>query len=166
MGHKKRISIFLIAAIVLVSFYSYGQVRDFLLGQRPVERYVYPTDFSDCLVVSQKKAKCAIPEGVLYDMTVEELVWAVIDYPFLFEVGLSSQRDGGSEWIAKESDVFAELTKCRHPENRIIQVLKNALEQEDVDLIQVHMACQLFYSSRGKYFDFSRGQIQFLSENF
>ncbi len=40
-----------------------------------------------------KKAKCKIPEEILSEMNVEELVWAVIGYPFLDEAGLS--RPGG-----------------------------------------------------------------------
>ena len=71
---RKRISIFFIALVFLIGLFSYGQLRDFLLGQRKIDRYVYPTDFSDCLVASQKKAKCAIPEEILSSMTVEELV--------------------------------------------------------------------------------------------
>ncbi len=163
-ANNKRISIFFIALLFLIGLFSYRQLHDFLLGQREIDRYVYPTDFSDCLVVSQKKAKCAIPEEILSSMTVEELVWAVIDYPFLSEVGLSSQLDGGSEWIVASSDAFAKLIECRHPENRIIRVLKDALEREDTDEFQINAACQLFYVSRGKYFDFSRKQLKFLEE--
>lgn len=52
---RKRISIFFIALVFLIGLFSYGQLCDFLLGQRKIDRYVYPTDFSDCLVASQKR---------------------------------------------------------------------------------------------------------------
>lgn len=162
MQHKKRIGIFFIVLIFFATFFSYGQIHDFILGQQKIDRYVYPSDSSECLVASQKKAKCVIPEEILSDMTVEELVWAVIDYPFLFELGLSSEFGGGSEWIEANSNAFAELTKCRRPENRIIRVLKDALEKEDTDQSRAHMACELFYISDGKYFNFSRRQLKFL----
>lgn len=161
---RKRISMFFIVLVLLVGLFSYRQLHDFSLSQQKVNRYVYPTDFSDCPTVSQKKAKCRIPEEILSEMTVEELVWAVIDYPFLFDVRLSSQLDGGSEWIAASSNAFVKLTECRNPENKIIHVLKDALEKEDTDEFRIHTACHLFYVSRGKYFNFSKKQLEFLKE--
>lgn len=168
MENKRRVSKFLVVIISIFIFFAghfaYGRLRDFVQTDREIERYVYPTDFSDCLVALQRKAKCRIPEEILSGMSVEELVWAVIDYPFLFEVGLSSQWEGGSEWIAADSDAFAKLIECKNAENRIVKVLKDAWESEDTDQSKVYGACHLFYISRGKYFDFSWGQLRFLEK--
>lgn len=134
-------------------------------GEDAFQRFLYPTDFSDCFTVAEKKDKCKIPEEILSGMTEKELVWAVIDYPFLWEVGCSSQQPGGfSAWLAADSDAFAKLARYDSPEDKIMKVLKAARETEGEDASNINLACQIFCDGQGSYFDFSKKQLEFLGE--
>ena len=160
----KKVIVAALAISLLTSFFVYERLGGFR-QEGELERYVYPSDFSDCWSVEQRQKKCRIPEEVLSEMTVEELVWAVIDYPFLYIVGLSSYwPSGGSVSLTKSSDAFAKLTECRNPENKIIKVLKEASEAEDVDASQICLAVYAFYGGQDIYFNFSKKQLKFLSK--
>ncbi|MDE7298875.1 MAG: hypothetical protein K2N94_08605 [Lachnospiraceae bacterium] len=161
----KKVIIASLAFAILASLFVYTRLGDFWQEEGELERYVYPSDFSDCWSVEQRRKKCRIPEEVLSEMTVEELVWAVIDYPFLFEVLVSSQNTGWSALLPDKSNAFAKLIECRRPEGKIIKVLKEAWEAEDADISQVYLARQIFYDSQERYFDFSKKQLEYLSAN-
>lgn len=164
MKNKKRIRIIFLAFMLFTGAFAFVQWRN-SQQEGEIERYIYPTNFSDCLAITRKE-KCRIPEEILSEMSVEELVWAVIDYPFLYEVLCSSRTPyGDSEWASRISDAFAKLTECRNPENKIIKVLKEALEEEDVDTSQIILVRNIFYDSQGRYFDFSKKQLKFLKGN-
>lgn len=151
------------AIVLLVVFFVCIRSGSFKQEDEP-ERFAYPSDFSDCLVAEQKKAKCRIPEEILSEMTVEELVWAVIDYPFLFDVGLSSYSPGGSgALLATESDAFARLIECDASEDKIIKILKAAQETEGAEASRISAARFVFYDSQGIYFDFNKEQLKFLN---
>ena len=165
MKNKKRIRIIFLAFVLFAGAFAFVQWRN-AQQEGEIERYVYPTDFNDCWGVIQKKAKCRIPEEILSEMSVEELVWAVIDYPFLFESLCSPRLPGGiSEWAAGISDAFKKLTECRNPENKIIKVLKQAYEEECEDRSKVSLARLVFYDGQRQYFDFSKKQLKFLKGN-
>ena len=164
MKNKKRIRIIFLAFVLFAGAFAFVQWRN-AQQKGEIERYVYPTDFSDCLAITRKQ-KCRIPEEILSEMSVEELVWAVIDYPFLYEVLCSSRFPGGiSEWAAGISDAFKKLTECRNPENKIIKVLKQAYEEECEDRSKVSLARLVFYDGQRQYFDFSKKQLKFLKGN-
>ena len=164
MKNKKRIRIIFLAFVLFAGAFAFVQWRN-AQQKGEIERYVYPTDFSDCLAITRKQ-KCRIPEEILSEMSVEELVWAVIDYPFLYEVLCSSRFPGGiSEWAARISDAFKKLTECRNPENKIIKVLKQAYEEECEDRSKVSLARLVFYDGQRQYFDFSKKQLKFLKGN-
>ena len=88
------------------------------------------------MFVELKKAKCKIPEEILSEMNVKELVWAVIGYPFWMR---QAYRDpeGKSwldcEWIARCSDAFKKIAECKKTEDKIIKVLKTAEEATNVE---------------------------------
>ncbi len=164
MKNKKRIRIIFLAFVLFAGAFAFVQWRN-AQQKGEIERYVYPTDFSDCLAITRKQ-KCRIPEEILSEMSVEELVWAVIDYPFLYEVLCSSRFPGGiSEWAAGISDAFKKLTECRNPENKIIKVLKQAYEEECEDRSKVSLARLVFCDGQGQYFNFSKKQLKFLKGN-
>lgn len=163
----KKIIISFFAVILIAGVFAYSKLGNSVQEETELNRFVYPTEFESGIFVTpaQKKAQCRIPEEILSDMTVEELVWAVIDYPFLWEEGLSSMGPGGgSQWINGISDAFRKLTECDDPEDKIIKVLKDAWERKDPSLFQVYEACRVFYDSQGVYFDFSKKQLKFLNK--
>lgn len=171
MKNRKKIIFVSLAFVLAAAFFSYGKWQSKAEDDVEVNRYVYPADWNDGLFVELKKAKCRIPEEILSEMNVEELVWAVIDYPFLGEAGLSNYRDPENkswldcEWIVRCSDAFKKLTECKKPEDKIIKVLKKAEEEatniEEKD--DVYMARWAFYAAHGKYFSFNQEQLDFLS---
>lgn len=164
MKDKKKFCIIFLAFMLFAGVFAFVQWRN-AQQEGEIERYVYPTDFSDCLAITRKQ-KCRIPEEILSEMSVEELVWAVIDYPFLYEVLCSSRFPGGiSEWAAGISDAFKKLTECRNPENKIIKVLKQAYEEECEDRSKVSLARLVFCDGQGQYFNFSKKQLKFLKGN-
>ncbi|MDE7210537.1 MAG: hypothetical protein K2O03_03720 [Lachnospiraceae bacterium] len=173
MKNSKKIIIVSLVFVLVAAIFAYGKWQGGAGEEDDVEvnRYAYPTDFSDCLFPEQKKAKGKVPEEILSEMNVEELVWAVIDYPFLFEAGLSSYRDPESkswadcEWIAKGSNAFKKLTECKKPEDKIIKVLKTAEEESsnEEEKDDAYFARWVFYDAHGKYFSFNKKQLDFLS---
>lgn len=171
MKKRKRVILVSFSIALLAALFAYEKWQGKAEDDVEVNRYVYPVDWNDGLFVELKKAKCKIPEEILSEMNVEELVWAVIDYPFLDEAGLSNYRDPDSkswldcEWIARCSDAFKKLTECKKPEDKIIKVLKTAAAEatnvEEKD--DVYMARWVFYDAHGKYFSFNQEQLDFLS---
>lgn len=135
-----------------------------------VEHYEYPSELTG-MSTTQKIEQCRIPEEILSEMTVEQLVWAVIDFPFLVVAGTGATSDWkwGLEELKKESDAFARLTEIDAPEKAIISTLKAAWETDtenegDSDiLVWVELAQEVFYHSQGEYFSFDEEEMSFLS---
>ena len=171
MKNRKKIILVSFSIALLAAFFVYEKWQSEAEDDVEVSRYVYPVDWNDGLFVELKKAKCKIPEEILDGMNVEELVWAVIDYPFLSEAGLSNYRDPkrkswlDCEWTARTSDAFKKLTECKNSEEKIIKVLKTATEEakNDEEKDDVYTARWIFYDAHGKYFSFNQEQLDFLS---
>lgn len=168
MKHKSNI--FLTALLILSifsGFFACGRQENQETSEKKDENetvcFVYPSEFGDWLTLEQKIEQCRIPEDVLNKMTVEELVWAVIDFPFLVNAALTDWPQG-LDVLAEESDAFARLAGCEKPEEEIISALQDAEETESGEkLVWVSFAKDVFYHGQEKYFDFSEEQLGYLS---
>ena len=78
------------------------------------KRYIYPItydspEWQDFDGVNEKLQACRIPEELLKEMSVEQLVDAVIDFPLLVNVVLYNSPEEGLEALSQQSDAYREL---------------------------------------------------------
>ena len=78
------------------------------------KRYIYPItydspEWQDFDGVNEKLQACRIPEELLKEMSVEQLVDAVIDFPLLVNVVLYNSSEEGLEALSLQSDAYREL---------------------------------------------------------
>lgn len=174
MNQKKNRKIFMLLVIAgAFSLHGCGKAQNLpqpSQTEAAAEHYEYPEELTG-MSVAQKIEQCRIPEEILAEMTVEQLVWAVIDFPFLVVAGTGATSDwkGGLDALKKESDAFVSLTERDAPEEEIISALKAAWEtdaenESDPDiLVRVELAQEVFYHSQGEYFSFDKEELEFLS---
>lgn len=59
--------------------------------------------------VQNKKEACRIPDDILKDMTDEELIQAILDYPFLVDIFASFDYSKSVKSVSKDCDALKEL---------------------------------------------------------
>jgi len=78
------------------------------------KRYIYPItydspEWQEFDGVNEKLQACRIPEELLKERSVEQLVDAVIDFPLLVNVVLYNSPEEGLEALSQQSDAYREL---------------------------------------------------------
>ena len=77
------------------------------------EYYVYPMNSSgeewNNLTIQEKIETCRIPKRIVKNMSDEQLIQAVIDFPFIHEVFLYDYIETGVKSLENVSDAYKEL---------------------------------------------------------
>ena len=90
-------------------------------------------------------AACKIDSNILSNMTTDDLVKAVLDYPLLVNIYLYDSYEEGLEALAKDSDAYRELLKRPDAGEKLLSRLQtssfnsneNSLEKKTIKLLTV-----------------------------
>lgn len=95
--------------------------------------YQYPID--DYMKESQLLEVCRISEDILKKMSDEQLAQAVIDFPLLPVVELSSSGEYGVEWLKNNSDAYRELLQREDAKDALIEKIKELEDNPNYDML-------------------------------
>ncbi|WP_432406488.1 hypothetical protein [Wukongibacter sp. M2B1] len=89
---------------------------------------------------------CRISQDILDEMTTDELIKAVLDFPLIINLYLYNSYEDGLEALEEESDAFKELLKRSDANEKLSNILKikktksntneNSLELETLKILQ------------------------------
>ncbi len=88
-------------------------------------RYVYPLtpkdpEWQEMEDYLDKAKACKIPQEVLENMSDEQLVQAIIDYPLIYDVFFFSDVSMGVDHFSKTCDAYAELLKRQNAKDILL----------------------------------------------
>lgn len=91
--------------------------------------YIYPITPNDAEwkgfeSIEEKIAACKIPEEILKSMTEEQLIRAVLDYPFIYEVFAYPTIEAGVVSLEKISDAYAELLSRYNAKEELMNAVR------------------------------------------
>lgn len=114
MRIRKKSSI--VAIMLVICLGSTAYASDLIINENNVrvsDSYLYQLTSEDeewkSLTIQEKIEACRIPKVVLYDMSDEELIQAIIDFPFIHEVYLYDDIETGIKSLESISDAYKEL---------------------------------------------------------
>lgn len=89
------------------------------------KKYVYPITPNDSAweklqTVENKINACRIPQNILDKMTEDQLVQAVLDFPFIYDIFVYSTLEKGVENLEKISDAYRELLKRENAKDSLM----------------------------------------------
>lgn len=125
---KSRFIVGIFIAILGGGSIAYGAEIDKTILDKKIfnvsDFYEYPLTPEDSewlqLTVEERVEACRISESKLKKMSDEQLIQAIIDFPFLYDVFLYSNEDDGVKAIEKISDAYAELISRDSAKNSLI----------------------------------------------
>lgn len=155
---KKRKLILSVGAILLL--FAAGAILYGLKGMRRVEASepesvyrVLPGDpeWEQLGSVEEKIRACSVDEEVLRNLTDEELVQAVLDYPFLIDLFLADDPEVAVQSLRRNSDALKELLSRENAKDILMSWVnaqkakgtdaisaKEAIRQDEVTLLLLH----------------------------
>lgn len=148
MKHKRLLQcIAVIAFGMLTGFFCLTERRTQPEGesQNIVFAYEITPDSPEwkCLSVAQKIAALRIPEDVLENMTEEQLLEAVMDFPFRLEIFYSSRREDGVRGLVKISDAYAELLGREDAKSTVQDALNDRTSQKEMLTAEEEIECEI-----------------------
>ena len=146
--------------------------------------YPYPSEFDDTLSVEQKISQCKIPDEEISEMTKEQLLWAVIDFPFLEQINNFPTWEEKISFLMENCDAFKKcaldvsaddivnlLKKAETLENtsknseqnihNSINIGKQVGKMQDI-FSKIKLIKDILLHCQGTYFDFNQLQLNFL----
>lgn len=84
--------------------------------------------------VEDKIEACRIPQNVLNSMTDEQLVQAVLDFPFLCDVFLYSSTEEGVQNLEEICDAYAELLRRDNAKEILMNSVNNRASLQTINL--------------------------------
>ena len=98
----------------------------------------YPTipgteEWDELETVESKLAACRIPQDVLLSMTDDELVQAVIDYPFIIDVFLNDDYRVAVDSLISNCDALRELLRRGSAKPSIMRILEQRLQNAELN---------------------------------
>lgn len=88
--------------------------------------------------VEAKKEACSISAEKLLSMTNEELVYAIVDYPFLIDIFLCDDYSIPVNTLFKECDALVELTNRREAVNQLMSFLRNSYDDNNNIVVDIY----------------------------
>lgn len=95
------------------------------------------------LSVAQKIAALRIPKDVLENMTEEQLLEAVMDFPFRLEIFCYSSREDGVRGLVKISDAYAELLGRENAKSTVQDALNDRTSEKDMLTAGEEIECEI-----------------------
>lgn len=127
------------------------------------------SEWSELGSVEAKIEACRIPEEILKSMTAEQLLQAVLDFPFIYDIFAYDSLADGVEQLAEISDAYAELLSRDNAKTVSMNMVtqKNALRTFNISAEEeinndILAAVTLFQSDYQT--DFSLSDIEALDE--
>ena len=152
---KRRVVKFILVIfiIIFVNVFLYGNDEKMFNGY-----YIYPTvntykGWSD-LNTRDKVELCRIPQETLESMSDEQLMQAVLDYPFISEIHMYPTMEYGVEVFESICDAYAELierecgleTMIEVVNQRVAKGVDNITAEEEIQNDQ--LATMIFYQMK------------------
>ncbi len=139
MRYKKQTLATLASIVMLVGFTHSVQAADTTETISTFQTYEYeitPEDPEWELLesVEDKIAACRIPTDILKKMTDEQLIQAIFDYPFVYDVFVYSSIEMGVQSLAETCDAYAELITRNSARDALIQVASEQSETMRISL--------------------------------
>ena len=102
--------------------------------------YVYPLtpkdpEWKEIEDYLDKVKACKIPQAILENLSDEQLVQAIIDYPLIYDVFFFSDVNKGVEHLAKTCDAFAELLKRERAKDVLFDAIISRVTDESIEVI-------------------------------
>lgn len=96
-----------------------------------------------CLSVAQKIAACRISKEVLENMTEEQLLEAVMDFPFRLEIFYYSSREEGVRNLVKISDAYVELLGRENAKSTVQDALNDRTSEKEMLTAGEEIECEI-----------------------
>lgn len=101
---------------------------------RSAGTYIYPSfdtpEWKQYTTAEERIAACRIPKEILEEMTEEQLVQAVYDFPFLVNIFVYSALKDGVRNIERNSDAYAELLKRKGAKDALLQKITEVFSEQ------------------------------------
>lgn len=114
---------------------------------------------------------CRIPQNLLDVMSEEALAQAIVEFPLLLDVNLSSQYIPDLDFFAKECDAYKELLTRENGKEALYAKAKE-LEESGDPTTDVDLACilndlkTLLYFSEEWYEELTSEELKFIEEEY
>ena len=129
---RKRILVFIMLSCSLLM--ACGGVK----GATGIGRYEYPitpedSEWKELGSVAEKIEVCRIPKETLEKMTEDELVQAVLDFPFVVDLFVSSTGVPALDVFEDECDAYKELLQRENGKEALMEKLKELPKDDSVE---------------------------------
>ena len=124
---RKRVLFFIMLSCSLLM--ACGGVKDTGMGKNVSKYYEYPitpedSEWKELGTVAEKIEACRIPIDTLEQMTEEELVQAILDFPFLTDLFVSAVLPPSLDFFGDECDAYKELLERENGKEALMEKLK------------------------------------------